>query len=59
MTRWADGQVSMGEGFVDGDSVQVITGGPNCYEAVDGCVAFVNHGNGDAPELLSSHGIRD
>jgi hypothetical protein len=59
ITRWADDQVSMGQGFVDGDSVQVITGGPNCNEEVDGCVAFVNHSSGDAPELLSSHGIRD
>ena len=38
MTRWADGEVAMGEGFVDGDSVAAITGGPNCYEVVDGCV---------------------
>jgi hypothetical protein len=59
ITRWADDQVSMGQGFVDGDTVQAITGGPNCYEVEDGCVAYVNHGNGDAPELLDSHGIRD
>jgi hypothetical protein len=59
MTRWEDGEVGMGEGFVDGDTVAALTGGPNCNEEVDGCVLFVNHGNGSAPELLSSHGIRD
>ena len=59
MTRWADGTVSMGDGFVDGDSVAAITGGPNCFEVEDGCVAYVNHGDGSAPELLDSHGIRD
>jgi len=59
MTRWADGSVSMGDGFVDGDSVAAITGGPDCFEEVNGCVVYVNHGDGSAPELLDSHGIRD
>ena len=59
MTRWADDEVAMGDGFVDGDSVAAITGGPNCYEEVNGCVVYVNHGDGSAPELLDSHGIRD
>ena len=59
MTRWADGEVAMGEGFVDGDRVAAITGGPDCYEVADGCIAYVKHGDGAAPELLDSHGIRD
>jgi hypothetical protein len=59
MTRWADGEVAMADGFVDGDSVAAITGGPNCFEEVDGCQVFVNHGDGSAPEVLDSHGIRD
>ncbi len=59
MTRWADGEVAMGDGFVDGDSVAAITGGPNCFEEVDGCAVYVNHGDGSAPEVMDSHGIRD
>jgi hypothetical protein len=59
MTRWADGEVAMADGFVDGDSVAAITGGPNCFEEVDGCQVFVNHGDGSAPEVLDSHGLRD
>jgi hypothetical protein len=59
MTRWADGQVGMGDGFVDGDSVAGVAGGPNCYEVEDGCVVYVNHGDGSAPEVLDSHGIRE
>lgn len=59
MTRWADGEVAMGEGFVDGDSAAAVSGGPNCFEDVDGCVVFVNHGDGSTPEVLDSHGIRD
>lgn len=59
MTRWAGGEVAMGEGFVDGDSVAGLTGGPDCHEVVDGCVVFINHGDGSAAELLDSHGIRD
>jgi hypothetical protein len=59
MTRWADGEVAMGEGFVDGDSVAAVTGGPSCFEDVDGCQVFVNHGDGSTPEVLDSHGLRD
>jgi hypothetical protein len=59
MTRWADGEVAMGEGFADGDSVAAVTGGPSCSEDVDGCQVFVNHGDGSTPEVLDSHGIRD
>ncbi len=59
MTRWADGEVAMGEGFVDGDRAAAITGGPDCYEVADGCIVYVEHGDGSAPELLDSHGIRD
>ena len=58
-TRWADGEVSMGGGFTDGDSVAAVTGGPNCFEEVDGCVVYVNHGDGSTPEALDSHGIQD
>ncbi len=59
MTRWSDGEVAMGEGFVDGDTVAGLTGGPDCHEVVDGCVVFINHGDGSPAELLDSHGIRD
>jgi hypothetical protein len=59
MTRWADGEVALGEGLVDGDSVAAVTGGPNCFEEVDGCRVFVNHGDGSAPEAMDSHGIPD
>jgi hypothetical protein len=59
MTRWADGEVAMGDGLVDGDSVAALAGGPDCNEEGDGCVVYVEHGDGSAPEQYDSHGIVD
>ncbi len=64
MTRWADDQVAMGE--VDlaasGESIAysaaAITGGPNCYEAQDGCMVYVNGGDGSVLSF-DSHGVND
>jgi len=65
MTAWEGDQVSMGH--VDlaapGETVAyflaAVTGGPNCYEAEDGCVAYVNFGLGEESRSFSSHGIDD
>ena len=59
MTRWADGEVAMGDGLVDGDSVAALAGGPDCNEEADGCVVYVEHGDGSTPEQYDSHGIVD
>ena len=59
VTLFGDQDVLLQTGLVDGDSVATLIGGPDCAEVADGCTAYINHGNGDAPELLDSHGIRD
>ncbi len=64
MTRWADDQVSVGSvtlaapGETIAYSVAAVTGGPNCYEAEDGCVVYLDSGIGD-PQAYDSHGIVD
>ncbi|PWN04715.1 hypothetical protein DJ010_03615 [Nocardioides silvaticus] len=64
MTRWADDQVSIGSvtlaapGETIAYSVAAVTGGPNCYEAEDGCIVYLDSGVGD-PQAYDSHGIVD
>jgi hypothetical protein len=65
MTAWDGDAVSLGKvdltaaGEAVAWSVAAITGGPNCYEDVDGCQVFLNSGLGDESRSLSSHGIND
>lgn len=64
MTRWADGQVSLGSvtlaerGETIAYSVAAITGGPSCDEDDGGCVVYLDSGIGD-PQAYDSHGIVD
>ena len=64
MTAWEGDQVSMGtvDLAAPGETIAyfpaAVTGGPNCYEAADGCVVYVNSGIGD-PRVFDSHGVND
>ncbi|PWN04714.1 hypothetical protein DJ010_03610 [Nocardioides silvaticus] len=64
MTRWADDQVSLGEVDLDASgegiaySAAAVTGGPSCYEAEDGCMVYVDSGDGQ-PQVFDSHGVND
>jgi hypothetical protein len=65
MTRWDGDEVDLGT--VDlaaaGEGVAwtaiAVTGGPDCHEAVDGCMVFLDNHLGDGPTTYSSHGIVD
>lgn len=65
MTRWDGGEVSLGN--VDlaaaGEGVAwtaaAVTGGPDCHEAADGCVVYLNSGLGEGSTAYDSHGIQD
>lgn len=65
MTAWGGDHVSIGtvDLAAPGETVAyfpaAITGGPNCYEAEDGCIVYVNSGLGDETRSFSSHGIND
>jgi hypothetical protein len=65
MTAWESDSVSLGTvdlsapGEAVAWSAVAITGGPNCYEEVDGCQVFVNSGLGEESRSFSSHGIND
>lgn len=65
LTAWEGDQVSLGtvDLAAPGETVAyftaAITGGPNCYEDVDGCQVFVNSGLGDESRSFDSHGIND
>ena len=65
MTRWDGGQVSMGQvdlaaaGETIAWTVGAVTGGPDCHEAVDGCVVYLNSGLGEGSTAYDSHGIQD
>lgn len=65
MTRWDGGEVSMGDvdlaaaGEGVAWSVGAVTGGPDCHEAVDGCVVYLNSGVGKGSTAYDSHGIQD
>ena len=65
MTAWDGDQVSLGSIDLSepGETVAyftaAVTGGPNCYEEVEGCVVYVNSGLGDESRSFSSHGIED
>jgi hypothetical protein len=52
--------VSFGTDFPTSAVPAAITGGPNCNEEVDGCVVYLNIGDGNqSPVSVSSHGILD
>ncbi len=36
----------------DGDTVVAVTGGPECAEALEGCAAYVAHGDGSPTDLV-------
>ncbi|MEZ0579543.1 hypothetical protein [Nocardioides sp. MH1] len=65
MTAWDGDEVDLGtvdlaaagEGVAW--TVAAVTGGPDCHEAVDGCMVFANSNLGDEPTTYSSHGIVD
>jgi hypothetical protein len=65
MTRWDGGEVSMGQvdlaaaGEGVAWSVGAVTGGPDCHEAADGCVVYLNSGLGKGSTAYDSHGIQD
>lgn len=60
MTRWDGDGVSFGSDFPESAYPAAITGGPNCNEEVDGCVVYLNIGDGNqAPVSVSSHGTLD
>ncbi len=57
-TRWDGGQVAMADGLQSNDTVAAVVGGPDCNEAVDGCVVYTNNGAGPAASY-DSHGVND
>ncbi len=60
ITRWSGEQVSFGSEFPESAMPVAISGGPNCYEEVDGCTVFLNLGDQSGPPIyVSSHGNKD
>lgn len=65
MTAWADGRVQIGKVSLAaaGEGVAyyaaAVTGGPDCHEAVDGCIVYLNSRTGKKPRTFDSHGVND
>ena len=47
-----DGGMGYSAELSDGDSVVAVTGGPECAEALEGCAAYVSHGDGSATDVV-------
>ncbi len=47
-----DGGMSYSARLSDGDSIVALAGGPACAEALDGCAAYVAHGDGSATDVV-------
>ena len=50
----ADGGMGYSADLGDGDVVAAVTGGPRCAAALEGCAAYVDHGDGSTPEIVES-----
>ncbi len=65
MTAWANGRVQMGKVSLAaaGEGVAyyaaAVTGGPNCNEAVDGCIVYLNSRTENKPRTFDSHGVNE
>lgn len=65
MTAWADGRVQIGKVSLaaPGEGIAhyaaAVTGGPNCNEAVDGCIVYLSSRTGKKPRTFDSHGVND
>jgi hypothetical protein len=60
ITRWADGEVAIADGFADNESPATVTGGPDCNETADGCIVYVNDGGPEGHvQAFDSHGVND
>ncbi len=47
-----DGGVGYSTDLRDGDMLAAVTGGPDCAAALEGCSAYVVHGDGSTPEVI-------
>jgi hypothetical protein len=65
MTAWADGRVRIGKVplAAAGEGVAyyaaAVTGGPNCNEAADGCIVYLNSRTEKKPRAFDSHGVNE